>query len=270
MLRRLLLTVGIALFAAGTLLGQDKTQPGEAPEVKAAAPQLEHVIYVPYKELSRVFEKEGRGVFIPYEQFRKIWEKALPEKVRKPLPPVPGVVTKAAYNLQVEGEVARGKGILTIAVLTEEWISLPLNLNRLALQEAKLDGGRALLVATERSYTLVLRGKGEHTLEIAFAVPIDKSGESGKFEFGCPAAPVSELSVTIPETDIEVEVQPKLVASVKPGEKETTVLAFVGNTGTVSVSWKPKPREALPCSLQHTICGKPMSSPIGWRSSTRA
>ncbi len=233
-------------MACGVMFAQDGETPKEPPKTEAAAPALEHVIYVPYKELSKVFEKEGRGVFIPYEQFRKIWEKAMLEKIKKPLPPVPAVVTKATYKLRVENEVARGKGTLTIEVLTEDWVSLPLNLKRLALQEAKLDGGRALLLATEKSYTLVLRGKGEHSLEIAFAVPLKKSGGGGTFEFGCPAAPVSELSVEIPETDIEVEVHPKLVATVKSDKGKTTVLAFVGNTGTVAVSWKPKPREALP------------------------
>ncbi len=250
MWRNILLAADLVLLSAGILFAQDEEkpeeQPKEAPKAQVAAPALEHVIYVPYKELSKVFEKEGRGVFIPYREFRKIWEKATTEKVKKPLPPVPAVVTKASYKLEVKNDVAKGKGVLSVEVLTEDWISLPLNLNRLALQEVKLDGGRALLMATSRSYTLVLRGKGEHTLEFSFAVPLDKSGGGGKFAFGCPAAPVSELSVEIPQTDIEVDVQPKLVATVKQGKESTTVLAFVGNTGTVSVSWKPKPREALP------------------------
>lgn len=248
-MKRLLLAAGLVLLTAwmaNPCPGQDKKVPKKVPKVEAAAPALEHVIYVPYKELSRVFEKEGRGVFIPYRQFRQIWEKATREKVKKPLPPVPAMVTKATYKLKVGSDVAKGTGTLTIEVLTDDWISLPLNLNRLALTRARLDGGRALLVATQNSYTLVLRGKGEHSLEISFALPLDKSGGGGSFEFGCPEAPVSQLHVDIPQTDIQVEVRPKLVATVKPGEGRTTVLAFVGNTDTVALSWKPRPREALP------------------------
>lgn len=245
-MRRLLLAGCLVLLTATVAPGQEKEAPRKAPKAEAAGPALEHVIYVPYKELSRVFEKEGRGVFIPYEQFRRIWEKATREKVKKPLPPVPAVVTKAAYKLVVGNDVARGTGLLTVEVLTDDWVSLPLNLSRLALQEVKLDGGRALLFATQSSYTLVVRGKGEHSLEISFAAPLEKSAGGGTFKFGCPAAPVSQLQVEIPQTDIDVDVQPKLVATVKSHEKGTTVLAFLGNTAEVALTWKPKPREALP------------------------
>jgi len=246
MYRTILAILCLAAFGAGVAFAQDEKPPAGIPDKESASPALEHVIYVPYKELSKVFEKEGRGVFISYKEFRKIWEKATAQKIAKPLPPVPAVVTKAAYNLTVEKDVAQGKGVLSIEVLTDEWISVPLNLKKLALREAKLDDGRALLVSTEKSYTLVLRGKGEHKLDISFAVPVDRSEGGGKMEFGCPSAPVSELTVEIPETDLDIDVQPKLVASVKPEEGKTTVLAFVGSTGSVAVSWKPKPREALP------------------------
>ena len=30
-------------------------------------------VYVPYKELKAVFEKEGQGVFLPYKEFQRLW-----------------------------------------------------------------------------------------------------------------------------------------------------------------------------------------------------
>ncbi len=36
----------------------------------------EQSIYIPYDKLWKVFEKEGRGVFVPYEEFNRLWTAA--------------------------------------------------------------------------------------------------------------------------------------------------------------------------------------------------
>ena len=47
----------------------------------------ERLVYLPYKNLKQVFEKEGSAVFMPYAQFLKMWDKARVGESRDPARP---------------------------------------------------------------------------------------------------------------------------------------------------------------------------------------
>jgi len=208
----------------------------------------EHTVYVPFKELEKVFEKSGRGVFLPYEEFLQLWQKAKEAEVFRALPPVAAVITRASYECLVneDEDIATVKSTFAIEVLEKGWVQLPLAFSGIALQEVKLDGASALLSARKNDYLLILREKGTHKLEANFAVKLDKRPDQRILSFGVPRTPVSQFAVTIPESEIEVEIEPKLLATKKvtPDGKKTEVLAFVGSTDKISVIYRPKPREA--------------------------
>ena len=66
-------------------------------------------IYVPFKNLKDVFEKEGQGVFVPFEEFLRLWEGNLDRRPVPEKPPVPYLVTRARYEGAIEVERA-GEG----------------------------------------------------------------------------------------------------------------------------------------------------------------
>ena len=112
---------------------------GEDREAKDRDPLKERTIYIPYRDLEKVFEKEGRGVFLPYPQFLELWERAraLDAEVA---PPVAAVTAAASY----EGVVSEGRaefvGVFSFEVLKEGWTEIPLALGGLSLSEAKAEG----------------------------------------------------------------------------------------------------------------------------------
>ena len=65
--RILLWCVGAVLAAAlvGSAYADDGPAAPGAEKAELAAAVKERSIYIPYKELKKVFEKEGRGVFMP-------------------------------------------------------------------------------------------------------------------------------------------------------------------------------------------------------------
>ena len=93
----------VLLLAAALLLGpaaaaDDEPAPAPAPapgddakEPGPPTPERPDVtkLYVPFRDLEKIFQKEGEGVFLPYKEFRRLWELAhrLPEDTTKP--PVP-------------------------------------------------------------------------------------------------------------------------------------------------------------------------------------
>jgi hypothetical protein len=211
--------------------------------------EAEHTVYVPYKELEKVFEKSGRGVFLPYEEFLQLWQKAKELEEFRALPPVAAVITGASYEclIKQDEDIATVKSTFAIDVLEKGWVQLPLALSGIALQEVKLDGVSALLSARQNDYLLILKEKGTHTLEANFAVKLDKRPDQRILSFGVVRTPVSRFALTIAEPDLDVEIEPKLLATktVTPDGQKTEVLAFVGSTDKISVIYRPKPKEAV-------------------------
>ena len=87
----------------------DEAAPGERPDV--------HKLYVPFKDLSKVFEREDEGVFLPYAEFKKLWEKAYKLPADRGAPPVPAAVRSATYRGTTDGEMIRFEADLDVEVL---------------------------------------------------------------------------------------------------------------------------------------------------------
>jgi hypothetical protein len=119
---------------------------------------------VPFKDLQKVFEKEGQGVFVPYAEFRALWEKAYRMPDDPSHAPVPAAVRSAVYAGTVDGEGLRFTADLEIDVLTPGWQRIPLDFGGVGIEKAVFGTEPALLVPTERGYDLLLEGKGSRTL----------------------------------------------------------------------------------------------------------
>ena len=76
--------VVVSTFLLNPLGGaQERTSPTTASETTDSGRSLrEQTIYIPYENLRKTFEKEGRGVFLPYEKFRKLWDAARAAEIR--------------------------------------------------------------------------------------------------------------------------------------------------------------------------------------------
>jgi len=135
--------VGIALvWLGGAAASQEAREapdadPAAAPrsESEAQKPLREQTIYIPYEDLRKVFEKEGRGVFLSYEKFRELWdaarEKTTPPEPEKP--PVAALITEIDNEATVSADVVRVEARLKIEVLAEGWSAVPLRLSDAAI-----------------------------------------------------------------------------------------------------------------------------------------
>ena len=118
----------------------------------------EHTVYIPYDEIERVFEKEGRGVFLPYAEFIKLWQKARPIKPPKPKPPFEAAISAGSYEGVVDGTAATITATYNVEMLKEEgWAALPLPLSGVAVTESAIEGGKAILNVTDQGYVIPWR-----------------------------------------------------------------------------------------------------------------
>ena len=102
-------TTLVLLF--GSVLAQDLT-PSTTPKNDAGSDRVvvrEQTVYVPYRQIKKVFEEEGRGIFLPYEEFLKLWRSANPNPpdIKKTEPPAAAVIRSSPYKGSVDGDLAR-------------------------------------------------------------------------------------------------------------------------------------------------------------------
>jgi len=216
-------------------------EPGVGPTTRPVRPDR-HTIYIPYKDLRTVFEREGRGVYLPYEEFMRLWRKAR-GLAETPEAPVAALIASAAYTGAVKGDLAALDATYQVQVLRSGWSRLRLGLTGVAIAKATFAGEPARLVARpDGGYDLLVATKGTHNLTLSFVVPVTSQPGLKSFSFRSPRVPVSQIQLDIPEKDVKVEVQPLLAATRTPlGATATRVMAFLGSTDTVRVQWQPRP-----------------------------
>lgn len=204
----------------------------------------EKLIYLPYKQISTVFEKQKATVFMPYAEYLKLWLKT-DEQPRKP--PVAAVISAANYRGRIDQDVARIEAEYTVRVLGKAWSELPLRFGDAAVGEVTSGGqdqkDKVLLRATgDGTYALFFPTPGEHTLKIQLAARVRTSPDGKSFDLEVPAVGVTKFELSIPEADQTVEVAPLLVR--QPVEaakgKETKIAGNLGAAGRISVLWHPK------------------------------
>src|SRR5881296_3648535 len=120
-MRSIIMSAVMVLVCADSARAQEKPLPPSEPaqekegmKDKDTAPREEHVIYVPYKNLKDIFEKEESSVLLPYAQFLQMWGQMIGPIVPPVKPPVAGVITRADYTGAVEDELVRLRATLAV------------------------------------------------------------------------------------------------------------------------------------------------------------
>ena len=235
----LALTVCLVSLSAGA-------QPATSQPVRPAK------VYVPYEKLQGVFEKEGQGVFLPYAEFRRLWQAArqVPAGVDKA--PAPYLVSTARFKGKVDSELASMQLELTVDILTDGWVEVPVGLGDVAVAKVAFAAGDAksapLLRVVGGQYRLLTRGKGRRVLTIDFVRQLVTKPGLNVLSFRIPASAITTLELTIPEQNMKVDVEPMLAASTEQvldaDTKATRLRAFLGSSKVVKLSWKPKTQAA--------------------------
>ncbi|MHC4861413.1 MAG: hypothetical protein ACYTDY_15120, partial [Planctomycetota bacterium] len=201
-------------------------------------------MYIPFKNLEDVFEKEGRGVFVPYAEFMKLWERNLDRRPVPAEPPVPYIITRATYEGAVEGDLAVIRARVEFETFTPGWSAVPLRFSGIAMGEAKIGGEPATLDTVKGAYRVHVPDKGSYTLTASFVTAVAKKEDARTISMKVPSTPVSRLVFDVPEEEARVTVKPNLATTrTDAGSGVTRVMAYVGAADSIQLTWKPRPAE---------------------------
>jgi hypothetical protein len=232
-MRRIALLLAIATLTL--LIG--RTSPAQPKPDDAK--KVDRVIYLPFRDLWKVFEKQTSTVVLPYQEYLDLKKKA--EQVPVDGQEVKAVITEANYVATVEEDLARIQVTLKINVLGKPWVELPLRFGDAAV--GKLEGGeKVVLRGTDNgAYSLMLGAAGEQTVKLELAARIQTSPNGREFALDCPTVGITTFEIAIPEEGQAIDVTPKVVTlPAKSEEKETRFKASLGSTNRIAARWYPK------------------------------
>jgi hypothetical protein len=245
-----LASFGLLSSAAGAA---DKEKRGNAQPPK---------VYVPYEKLVDVFEKEQQGVFMPYKEFQRLWRAAQGKPAQVMGAPFDYLISTARFKGNVADELATINLELTIDILAEGWVDVPIGLGEVGVSQAEFAEAREaktrpLLRVRGGQYILTTKGKGRYVLALEFVRQLATEPGLHVLNYRVPSAAVTTLDLLIQEENLKVDVEPMLAATTQQveseGKKATQLQAFLGSTKKVRLSWKPK-SEAAPGLEAVVVC----------------
>jgi len=243
--------ISLALASAGLAAGNKEKAGTQPPKV-----------YVPYEKLRDVFEKKEQGVFLPYKDFQKLWRAAQGRPMDPSQAPFDYLISTARFKGSVKDELATLRLELTIDILAEGWVQVPIGLGEVGVSQAefvkpKNTKIKPLLRVVDGRYILMAKGKGRYELALDFVCQLKTEPGLHVLNYRVPSAAITTLELLIPEENLKVDVEPMLAATTLQvevqGAKATRLQAFLGSTKQVRLSWKPK-TEAAPELKPVVIC----------------
>ena len=220
----------------------------------AQSPQTQpDKVYVPYEQLKGVFETEKQGIFLPYDEFQRLWRAAQAAPAGIEAAPVDYLISTARFSGNVAPKLAHMKLELTVDILADGWVNVPIGLGEVAVAEVRFIQPQRpkvepLLRVLDGQYVLLTKGKGRHVLQIDFVRQLVTEPGLNVLSFRIPSAAISTLELIIPEENMKVDVKPMLAATTTQvtleGAKATKLQAFLGSADRVEMSWKPTTQAA--------------------------
>ncbi|MFH1622182.1 MAG: hypothetical protein ABIA97_03580 [Candidatus Omnitrophota bacterium] len=152
------------------------------------------------------------------------------------------------YNAEIEENVVTVKGKVIFEVFREGWTKLPLVKSNVGLIDVSVNRGTAFVITQGDKYYLMIDRPGRYTLNLEFLIKATRERENGpgKFIFDVMPAPISQFEFTMPETEVEIFVEPAIKVEVKKEKNKTSAWAVMPNTSLITTRWtKALPKEDI-------------------------
>jgi hypothetical protein len=183
-------------------------------------------------------------VVLPVEEYRALHARAYPLEGDPEPPPVEATLSRVDYDLRIEGEVASGRATLTVDVLKDGWVRVPVPAG-LLVREAKLDGKLVSLVSgaggkagSQLSALLSHSGRAVLLLDIAIRVASATGEES--ITLPSTVSGVTRASVQLPRQGVDVRLMGGLLSEKSESGAESKWIAYGRGNEPLTFAWRRK------------------------------
>ena len=183
-------------------------------------------------------------VVIPVDEYRVLRAKAYPAEQNPEPPPLDATLTRVDYELRVLGELATGSANLTVDVLKDGWVRVPVPTG-LLVREAQLDGKLVSLVPSASGkgaphLSALLSHPGRSVLTLEVDVPV--SANTGDESISLPSTDsgVTRASVQVPRQGIDLRIGGGILSEKSESSGETKWLAYGRGNEALTFTWRKK------------------------------
>jgi hypothetical protein len=185
-------------------------------------------------------------VVIPVEEYRVLRAKAYPVEHDPEPPPTDATLTRVDYDLHVAGDVAAGRASLTVDVLKDGWVRVPVPAG-LLVREARLDGKPVSLVPGAQGQgkggthlAALLSHAGRFELLLDVDVPVTTSAGDESISLPSTESGVTRATVLLPRQGVDLRVGGGLLSEKSETAGETKWLAYARGNEPLTFTWRRK------------------------------
>jgi hypothetical protein len=188
-------------------------------------------------------------VVLPVEEYRTLHERAYPIECEPEPPPVEATLTRVDYDLRINGEttageLASGRATLTIDVLKDGWVRVPIPAS-LLVREARLDGKLVSLVPSGSGkgggqLSALLSHAGRAVLLLDIALPVTSSAGEESIALPSTASGVTRASVQLPRQGVDVRLAGGLLSEKSESTAGSKWIAYGRGNEALAFTWRRK------------------------------
>lgn len=183
-------------------------------------------------------------VVIPVEEYRVLRAKAYPVEHDPEPPPLDATLTRVDYDLHLAGDLAAGRASLTVDVLKDGWVRVPVPAG-LLVREARLDGKLVSLVAGAQGkggghLSALLSHAGRSVLLLDVDVPVTSSAGDESMALPSTESGVTRAAVELPRQGVDLRVGGGLLSEKSETAGATKWLAYARGNEALTFTWRRK------------------------------
>ena len=202
-------------------------------------------------------------VVIGLDEYKALRAKAYPPEREPEPPPVEATLSRVEYDLHVNGEFASGRANLTIDVLKDGWVRVPIPAG-LLVREAKLDGKSVSLVSSlvgdgsgkRGQLTAVLSHAGRSTLVLDVALPIAANAGEESISLPPSVSGVTRATLELPRQGVDIRLTGGLLSDRSETPQANRWIVYATGNSPLTFSWRRKTedrRAELPLRLRGNL-----------------
>lgn len=199
-------------------------------------------------------------VVLPINEYRVLRAKAYPTEPVPTPPPLDATLTRVEYDLHVLGDLATGSAKLTVDVLKDGWVRVPIPAG-LLVRDAQLDGKALSLVPGDKGkagthVAALLSHAGRSVLTLNVDVPVTSATGEETLSLPPTDSGVTRAAVQLARQGIELRVGGGLLAEKSEAAGDTKWLAYGRGNEALNFTWRKKSEDhhvELPLRLRGSL-----------------
>ena len=197
-------------------------------------------------------------VVIPIDEYRDLHARAYPVEPAAEPPSVDATLTRVDYDLRINGnsEVVTGRADLTVDVLKDGWVRVPIP-SGLLVREAQLDGKvLALTPGGKGQVSALLSHPGRAVLMLSIALPVSATAGEESISLPPTESGMTRASVQLSRPDVDVKVGGGLLTEKSEANRESKWMAYGRGTEPLTFTWRRKTEDhhsSLPLRMRGSL-----------------